>query len=178
MATDWLLCSYRLPREPSRLRLAIWRRAKRLGAILLHDAVWALPADGKTREDFGWLAEEIEERGGSVMVWEARSVPALQDAEVIRRFRADADERYAELGQAAARLLKAAKPGRLSPARLELARQRLRLLERTLRLDRRRDYFRAPGRQGAETSLRTAAAALGLGIKGAGNTVRAHAVGD
>lgn len=80
MATAWFLCSYRLPREPSRLRLAIWRRAKRLGALLLHDAVWVLPADARTREDFDWLAEEIEERGGSVMVWEAWSVPALQDA--------------------------------------------------------------------------------------------------
>ena len=138
MATDWLLCSYRLPREPSRLRLAVWRRAKRLGAVLLHDAVWILPADAKTREDFDWLAEEIEERGGSVMVWEARSGPTLQDAEVIQRFRADADRRYAELARAAAQLLNAAKR---RPARLELARQRLRLLERALRLERRRDYF-------------------------------------
>lgn len=178
MATDWLLCSYRLPREPSRLRLAIWRRAKRLGAILLHDAVWALPADAKTREDFDWLAEEIEERGGSVMVWEARSVPALQDAEVIKRFQADADQRYADLARAAAKLLKATQRRRASPEHLELARQRLRLLERTLRLERRRDYFRAPGRRAAEAALRITADALGIGIKTMTTTGRAHAVGD
>jgi hypothetical protein len=178
MATDWLLCSYRLPREPSRLRLAIWRRAKRLGALLLHDAVWTLPADAKTREDFDWLAEEIEERGGSILVWEARSVPALQDAELIQRFRADADQRYADLSRAAAQLLQATNRRRPSPERLELARQRLRLLERTLRLERRRDYFRAPGRQAAEAALRSAAHALGIGIKTRTTTGRSHAVGD
>lgn len=178
MVSDWLLCSYRLPREPSRLRLAIWRRVKRLGAILLHEAVWVLPADAKTREDFDWLAEEIEERGGSVMVWEARSVPALQDTEVIRRFRADADRRYADLAGAAARLLKRATRRPLTPTRRDLARQQLRLLERALRLERRRDYFRAPGRQSAEAALRGAASALGIGIKPMTTTGRAHAVGD
>mgnify|MGYP001321676875 FL=1 len=178
MATDWLLCSYRLPREPSRLRLAIWRRAKRLGATLLPDAVWVLPADAKTREDFDWLAEEIEERGGSVLLWEARGLPPLQDAEVIQRFRADADQRYAELGRAATQLLKAARRRPLPPARLEPARQRLRLLERSLRLERRRDYFRAAGRQGAETALRAAATALGIGARTTTTTGRAHAVGD
>lgn len=178
MATDWLLCSYRLPREPSRLRLAIWRRAKRLGAILIHNAIWALPADAKTREDFDWLAEEIEERGGSVMVWEARSVPAMQDAEIVQRFRFDADQRYAELARAAARLLKTTTRRPLTSARLEPARQRLRLLERTLQLERRRDYFRASGRQFAETALRAAAHALGIGSKTITATGRAHAVGD
>lgn len=140
--------------------------------------MWALPADAKTREDFDWLAEEIEERGGSVMIWEARSVPATQDAEVIQRFRADADQRYADLARAAARLLGTATRGPLTPARLEPARQQLRLLERTLRLERRRDYFRASGRQLAEASLRAAARALGIGIKTTTTTGRAHAVGD
>lgn len=178
MASDWLLCSYRLPREPSRLRLAIWRRVKRLGAILLHDAVWVLPADAKTREDFDWLAEEIEERGGSVMVWEARSASGLQDGEVIQRFRADADQRYGVLARAAAKLLKTAARRPLTPARLESARQQLRLLERTLRLERRRDYFRAPGRRSAEAALRSAAIALGIGTRTSTSIRRAHAVGD
>lgn len=178
MATDWLLCSYRLPREPSRLRLAIWRRAKRLGALLLHDTFWVLPADAKTREDFDWLAEEIEERGGSVMVWEARSASGLQDGEVIQRFRADADQRYADLARAAARLLKTATRRSLSSARRESARQQFRLLERTLRLERRRDYFRAPGRRTAEAALRSAGIALGIGTTTATSTGRAHAVGD
>jgi hypothetical protein len=32
-----------------------------VGAVLLHDSIWVLPADGKAREAFEWLAEEIED---------------------------------------------------------------------------------------------------------------------
>src|SRR6478672_6405829 len=81
MTIAWILLSSRLPREPSRLRLGVWRRLKRLGAVLIHDAVWTLPADAKTREACEWLAEEIEEQGGTAWVWEAASLSADQDRE-------------------------------------------------------------------------------------------------
>src|SRR5437868_11906562 len=87
----WILLSSRLPREPSRLRLGIWRRLKRLGAVLLHDSVWILPADAKTREAFEWLAGEIEEHGGTAFTWEAQSLSAEQDRQVVAQFRAEAD---------------------------------------------------------------------------------------
>ena len=77
MALSWLLCCYRLPREPSRLRLAVWRRLRRLGAVMLHDGLWTLPAGAKTHEDFEWLAEEIEERGGCVLLWESLSLDSF-----------------------------------------------------------------------------------------------------
>jgi ChrB-like protein len=155
MATDWLLCSYRLPREPSRLRLAIWRRLKRLGAVPMHDAVWVLPADSKTREGFEWLAEQIEERGGSALLWQARSLGPAQDRHLVDRFREDADSRYAAIAEAAGQLARAARRRAKAPV-AEQALQRIRLLERALRLERRRDFFRAPGRESAELAVGTA----------------------
>ena len=98
---SWVSLSYRLPREPSRPRLAVWRRLKRLGATLLHDAVWLLPSDAKTREAFEWLAEEIEEQGGTAFVWEATSLGAEQDQTIVAQFRAAADERYAAIAESA-----------------------------------------------------------------------------
>src|SRR5687767_4891841 len=90
-ALPWVLLSYRLPREPSRLRLAVWRRLKRLGATVLHDAVWLLPADARTREAFEWLAEEIEEQGGTAFLWEASSFGTTQDSAIVAEFRTEAD---------------------------------------------------------------------------------------
>ena len=178
MTTDWLLCSYRLPREPSRLRLAVWRRLKRVGAVMVHDGLWVLPTDAKTREDFEWLAEEIEERGGTVMLWEARSLPRGQDPAVILMFRAEAEARYATIAQTARKLGRAGKRG-VSPARsAEKAMQQLRGLERTLRLERRRDYFRAPGRQEAEESVAAAAAAIRSRARPKTPVRRLHAVGN
>ena len=156
MEMTWLLCSYRLPRDPTRLRLAIWRRMKRVGAVVLHDSLWVLPADAKTREDFDWLAEEIEERSGSVLLWDAQSLPSGQDAELIRRFQADAEARYATIRDAAAQLTKLGRRHRLTARSLEQALQRLRVLERAFRLERRRDYFSAPGQREAREIIEAA----------------------
>ncbi|HEV2458330.1 MAG TPA: Chromate resistance protein ChrB, partial [Ktedonobacterales bacterium] len=68
---QWVLLVYKVPPEPSARRVYVWRKLKRLGAILLHDAVWVLPATPATREQFQWLATEIEELAGSALVWEA-----------------------------------------------------------------------------------------------------------
>jgi hypothetical protein len=156
MATaPWVLLSSRLPREPSRLRLAVWRRLRRLGALLLHDAVWVLPADAKTREAFEWLAEEIGEQGGTAFVWEALSLDEPQNRELVRRFRAEADGRYAALAQSARNILQAVVRSRRRRAGVDprAALRQLKGLERALRLERRRDYFRAPGRAEAERAV-------------------------
>ena len=179
----WVALSYRLPREPSRHRLAVWRRLKRIGAAVLHDAVWLLPADPKTREAFEWLAEEIEEQGGSALVWEATSFDSVQDGRIVGQFRAEADERYAAITESAEALLRLAthrRPaGRL---RLEQARRQLAGLERALRLESRRDHFRARGRRMAQQALHAAARALSEALGppsagGAGNGGHASAVG-
>jgi hypothetical protein len=154
----WILLSSRLPREPTRLRLSIWRRLRRIGAVLLHDSIWVLPADAKTREAFEWLAEEIEEQGGTALAWEALSLSAEQDRRTVQRFRAEADERYAGLGASAKAIRDAAlrRRKRPLPAQLGQARRQLRGLERALRLERRRDYFRASGRASAAAAVQEA----------------------
>ncbi len=178
MSITWLLCSYRLPREPTRLRLAVWRRLKRVRAVMLHDGLWVLPNDAKTREDFEWLAEEIEERGGSVMLWEARSLPGSQDSAVVLKFRAEAEERYASIAQAARKLAAAGKRRGSAARSVEKVMQGLRGLEQTLRLERRRDYFRAPGRQRAEDTVQAAATEIRSRVAPRAPKRRLHAVGN
>jgi hypothetical protein len=177
MTTPWLLCSYRLPREPSRLRLAIWRRLKRIGAVPMHDGVWVLPADAKTREDLEWLGQEIEERGGSVLLWEAQSLTPGQDRVLLERFREDADARYAAIAEAAEQLARATRR-RKAGSLHEQALQRLRVLERGLRLERRRDYFRAAGRERAEAAVRKSMDEIRSRAAAPRGARRARAVGD
>jgi ChrB-like protein len=159
----WVLLSSRLPREPTRLRLGVWRRLRRLGALLLHDAVWVLPADAKTREAFEWLAEEIDEQGGTVFVWEALSLDEPQNRELVHRFRAEADARYSALAESALKILRAASRSRRRYPGIDIpaALRQLKGLERALRLERRRDYFRAPGRAEAEAAVASAIVSLG-----------------
>lgn len=154
--------------------------------MLIHNAVWILPADAKTREAFEWLAEEIEEAGGTAWVWEAAGLSPGQDREAIDLFRCEADARYAEIGTSAkairdAVLRRRTRGGRVrapSAAALAHAQRQLRGLERALRLERRRDHFRAGGHAAAAESVSRAIAELEPQRAGpAGEGVR-HALGD
>src|SRR6266508_2617686 len=53
---EWVLLWYRMPREPSTPRIAIWRKLKRLGVAQLGDGLITLPADARTRGQLDWIA--------------------------------------------------------------------------------------------------------------------------
>ena len=95
--TNWLLLHYKLPSKPSALRVYIWRKLKRLGAILFHDAVWVLPENARTTEQIQWLTAEIEERGGSAYYWRANTFLGEQEQSIIRQFNEQVDAVYSDL---------------------------------------------------------------------------------
>jgi hypothetical protein len=93
---SWLMLMFRIPTEPSALRVSTWRKLKRLGAVLLHDAVWVLPATATTREQLQWLVSEITEVGGEATVWRSE-VDVGDDAPLVAQFRERADAAYGEI---------------------------------------------------------------------------------
>src|SRR5690348_1291001 len=92
-ARSWLLLLHKIPREPSAGRVAVWRKLKQLGAVLLHDAAWVLPATARTREQFLWLASEIFEIGGEATVFEAQ-LAVGEDDRIVAQFQAQAAVLY------------------------------------------------------------------------------------
>jgi hypothetical protein len=94
---SWVLLVYRIPREPTSSRATIWRKLKRLGALLLHDAVWVLPATPWTREQFQWLAVEIGELEGEAYLWESHLLLNGQEDALVRQFQARVDAAYQEV---------------------------------------------------------------------------------
>ena len=93
----WVLLVYRIPREPTSSRAMIWRKLKRLGALLLHDAVWVLPATPWTREQFQWLAVEIGELEGEAYLWESHLLLNGQAEALVQQFQARVDATYQEI---------------------------------------------------------------------------------
>jgi len=128
----WVLLCYRVPREPSAPRIAIWRKLKRLGVGQLGDGLVALPADARTREQLEWVAEEVTEAGGSAGVWLARPATVAQERELAAVMAASRAAEYTALiGEAEAAL------GAQAAARAAA----LRRLRGELRRITRRDYF-------------------------------------
>ena len=95
--TDWLLLHYKLPSKPSALRVYVWRKLKRMGAILLHEAVWVLPDTPRTAEQYQWLTAEIQEMGGQAYYWKSNTAVAEQDESITEQFTEQVDAVYSDL---------------------------------------------------------------------------------
>ena len=95
--TTWLLLHYKLPNKPSALRVYIWRKLKRLGAILLHEAVWVLPDSPRTAEQVQWLTAEIQEMGGEAYSWRAHTIIGANDEALAQQFNEQVDSVYSDL---------------------------------------------------------------------------------
>ncbi|MBA2448141.1 MAG: ChrB protein [Chloroflexi bacterium] len=93
----WVLLIYRVPPEPTAGRVSVWRKLKRIGAILLHDSVWVLPASPRTMEQFQWLATEISELGGEAMLWQGALCLAGQAEALVHEFLTQVDVAYAAI---------------------------------------------------------------------------------
>lgn len=96
-SNKWLLLQHKLPAEPSAPRVYIWRKLKRLGALLLLDSTWVLPDTPRTLEHFQWLATEIIEMGGEALLWQSHLALAGQEDDLYQQFIAQVDDGYAIL---------------------------------------------------------------------------------
>lgn len=163
----WLILIYRLPREPSRPRVAAWRKLKTLGALYLQDGVAALPENAVTREQLEWLQLQIKEANGEAMLWEAKPNTLLENKELVEAFRSLREEAYRQLIAGAERIQRKAALGGGSKTLLE----ELGKLERELRVERRRDYFRSPLREEAVAALKSARQAVREDRGGEGHSV-------
>src|SRR5260370_8198376 len=67
---EWLLLAYRMPREPSTPRIAVWRKLTSLGVAKLGDGLVGLPADARSQERLEWIADEVAEAGGGATLWQ------------------------------------------------------------------------------------------------------------
>jgi hypothetical protein len=141
---QWVLLAYRLPREPSTPRIALWRALRRLGPVQLLDGLVALPADSRTREQLEWLADGVLEAGGEASVWLGSPGSAAQERVLAARIQAAVDEEYAQLVRAAESALSEPAGSR---------RRTLGRLRRELRRIRRRDYFRSAERERAAAAV-------------------------
>jgi hypothetical protein len=163
---EWILLIHQLPPKPTNLRVRIWRKLQKLGAVAIKNSVYVLPANEKTNEDFQWLKQEIESAGGEAAVFRAGSVEGATDEEIINAFHKARDEEFAaiaaEFDGLTGRIREQSRAKHLSPARLaahetEMNRQHGEL-ERVIA----NDFFGAKGRATALTAYERSQKAIRL----------------
>src|SRR3954453_20784109 len=98
-AARWLLLLHQFPAKPAYQRVKIWRRLQALGAVAVKNAVYALPANEQTQEDFDWVLKEIVEGGGDALICEARLINGLSDDQIQAMFNAAREADYDALAK-------------------------------------------------------------------------------
>jgi hypothetical protein len=154
----WLALGYTLPKEPSRLRVSIWRRLRKIGAIYTPQGFWLLPHTPRFLEELRPLTDEIVNFQGEFLAFCATDLDPAQHQRLREMFRKARDEEYEEMYGQCARLLAhidhALLTERFTFAEVEELEEEMGKIERWFDEITSRDIFEAHQRSLAERGLR------------------------
>ena len=160
----WLMLSYKVPSEPARHRMAVWRRLKSLGAIYLNNGVCLVPSNPDHLRQVRILSNEIGEMGGEAVVLEAAPIDPAQRERVADRFRSDRNEAYQEFIERCegfeAEIARESAAGKFTYAELEENDEDLKKLRTWFEKMRRLDFYGASLGTEAEDRLARCAVLL------------------
>ncbi len=154
---SWRVLAYRVPAEPSRHRVAIWRELRRAGAVSLQQATWALPTGEGFDERVERAARLVERADGQLYVFDV--VPSEETASLLERmFTEDREAEWAEFlaecDKFEAEVRREIEIDKLTLPELEEEEQSYDRLRRWFRELRARDLFSAPSAEMAERRLK------------------------
>jgi hypothetical protein len=160
----WTLLSVRLPAEPSRHRVAVWRELRRVGALSLGQGVWALPAMPAFEQGLARAVELIKRGEGEALVLDAQGRDEAHAARLEELFTAGREEEWAEFisecTKYEAELDREFAQQKFTLAELDEEEQSLERLRRWYRELKLRDLFGAPSGVQADQHLKRCQARL------------------
>lgn len=153
----WLLMTYKVPAEPSKLRVGIWRRIRGLGAVYLQNSVCVLPTSADHQRQLRMVQSDIEQGGGEAVIFETTALDAKQEELVVARFKHDRDQDYEEFLDKCAdfkrEVDKEVKADHYTFAELKENDEDLKKLKVWLEKVKALDFYGAPARGAAEQQL-------------------------
>src|SRR5947209_11565454 len=142
---QWVLLAYRMPREPSTPRIAVWRKLRRLGVAQIVDGLVAVPDSVTNLEQMGWVANDVLDAGGEATLWTAQLASAKQERELTARLNREISEGYRAFATATEDAERSGEP---------VGQRQYDRRARELREIVRRDHLGASGRDRAERALK------------------------
>jgi hypothetical protein len=93
----WLLLVFSLAKKGASLRVTVWRKLQRFGAVPLGNSGYLIPNTVETRERFEWLATTIRSEQGEASVVEVKSIDNYSTPQLQQRFTEARDRDYQAL---------------------------------------------------------------------------------
>src|SRR5262245_6718149 len=160
----WTVLAVRLPVEPSRYRVAVWRELRRTGALSLGQGVWALPATPAFEQGLERAVALIERGEGDALLLQAQGRDQAQADRLEGLFTSSREEEWqeflAECAKYEAELDSEVAQEKFTLAELDEEEQSLERLRRWYRDLKLRDLFGAPSAPEAEQRLKHCQARL------------------
>ena len=93
---QWWVCVYKIPPEPSRFRVAIWRRLKEVGSIYLQNSICILPDSEENEKFLTSIHDEIKSYDGECTLLKIVFIDSEEESRIIQRFNAERENEYDE----------------------------------------------------------------------------------
>ena len=94
---EWLTINYSLPKEPSRVRVSVWRKLKKSGAVILGQSVWFLPVNEDNEVFLQKVSDEIIQSNGASYVMRMIPQDDSTSQRIVDAFNQARNEEYSEL---------------------------------------------------------------------------------
>jgi len=160
----WTVLVMRLPADPSRHRVAVWRELRRVGALMLGQGVWAVPTTPAFTQGVERAVKLARRGDGEVVLLDAAGRDEANSARLEALFTAARQAEWAEFisecGKYEAELDKEIRTQKFTLAELDEEEQSLERLRRWYRDIKLRDLFGAPAAVEAEQRLKHCAERL------------------
>lgn len=157
-ARPWLVLLVKVPAEPARYRMALWRELRRSGAVPLGQATWAVPDLPAVRPLLDRVSALVGPADGSLLVLDATGHAPADAAHLEQLYASAREAEWAELvadcDKFLAELDHEEEIGKYTLAELEEEEQSLDRLRRWYRDLRGRDLLGVPATRVAAAGLK------------------------
>ncbi|MBI2557156.1 MAG: hypothetical protein HYW13_07090 [Planctomycetes bacterium] len=93
----WILLIHQIAQDAPNFRVKVWRILKKNGAVLIRNAVYALPYTKDHEEIMQWISKQIKDGGSDASLFITESLDKEQDAEIIKAFQDSCNKAYLAL---------------------------------------------------------------------------------
>ncbi|MCZ8516596.1 hypothetical protein O9H85_30265 [Paenibacillus filicis] len=94
--SSWLLFSYRVPSDPSTLRVRIWRTLKSMGVLYIQQSVCLAPLTPEVKKKLQQIQQVIEESDGESLLLEVSQFSETSTEELVEMFNKQRSVEYNE----------------------------------------------------------------------------------
>ena len=161
---SWIVLVYRLPAQPSRHRVGVWRELRRIGALPIQQSIYILPEGKENLEALARVASIVEGVGGESYLLKAapldQGTASRLEAAQLQAVEEEYQEFLSECSKFRQEIRKEIRIKKFTRAELAEEEHSFERLERWAAELAGGDVFGAPSRSLAEQALKECAAAL------------------